>query len=216
MTDLVLSPQSLLLGGLTGYMIGSIPFAYIVTKRRTGMDIRKYGTGNVGAANTLQVTGQRTIARTVLVLDMLKGFLPVAVFELLGLSAPLVVLLPALILGHCYPVWLGFRGGRGLATATGALLLVNPGAVFLWCVTYMIGKRIKPDIRFASILATGLALAVVLGLPADFLGRTTLPFSGLSDHGTQVFLSLSVVLLIILSRHIGPFLELIGVRNSGE
>jgi glycerol-3-phosphate acyltransferase PlsY len=211
--DFSLSPESLLLGGLLGYLIGSIPFAFIITKRKAGLDIRQHGSRNVGARNAFDITGQKSIGRTVLALDLLKGLLPVLVFEYLGLSAPLIALLPALVLGHCYPVWLGFRGGRGLATAAGAMLLVSPALLFLWCLAYLLGNRIKDHVHFGSIFATGLALAAVLLVPIDILGATTLAFSGLAEHAPQLFISLLLVLLIILSRHIEPFFALVKGRS---
>lgn len=211
-----LSPESLLLGGLLGYLIGSIPFAYIIMRRKSGIDIRKHGSGNVGALNAFEVSGEKSIGRTVLALDMLKGFLPVLIFELLGDSSSLLILIPALVLGHCYPVWLGFRGGRGLATAAGALLLVFPGVVVLWGVTYLLGRRIQDDVHFASVLATCVAIILLLLVPVEMISSATLPFSGLGQLGGQLVLSISLALLIILSRLIGPFWTFVKQRNSEE
>lgn len=211
-----LTPESLLLGGLLGYLIGSIPFAYIIMRRKSGIDIRKHGSGNVGALNAFEVSGAKSIGQTVLALDMLKGFLPVLVFELLGDSSPLIVLIPALVLGHCFPVWLGFRGGRGLATAAGALLLVSPGVVVLWGVVYLLGRRMQDNVHFASVLATCVTLILLLLIPVEMISSATLPFSGLGQLGAQLLLSISLALLIILSRLIGPFWAFVKQRNSEE
>ncbi len=211
-----LTPESLLLGGLLGYLIGSIPFAYIIMRRKSGIDIRKHGSGNVGALNAFEVSGEKSIGRTVLALDMLKGFLPVLIFELLGDSSSLIVLIPALVLGHCYPVWLGFRGGRGLATAAGALLLVSPGVVVLWGVVYLLGRRMQDNVHFASVLATCVAIILLLLIPVNLISSVTLPFSGHGQLGAQLVLSISLALLIILSRLIGPFWSFVRQRNSEE
>ena len=75
----MLSLQSLLLGGIAGYLIGSIPSAYLITKWKTGIDLRKEGSKNIGARNAFEVTGNKSIGSIVLVMDLLKGLLPVLV-----------------------------------------------------------------------------------------------------------------------------------------
>lgn len=121
------------------YLVGSIPFGYLVFKWRTGRDIRAEGSGNIGATNVLRILGKRAGA-TVLLCDALKGALAAAAgiwlhargaapaglhtaretAALLGLVA---------ILGHTFPVWLRFRGGKGVATALGVFLVVGPAAI---------------------------------------------------------------------------------------
>jgi glycerol-3-phosphate acyltransferase PlsY len=139
----------------------------------------------------------------------LKGLLPVLLFELAGLSDALAVLIPALVLGHCYPVWLKFHGGRGLATMAGALLLVNPIAIVFWLLVYWISNRLSHHVHFSIIMACGAALLLILILPLNALEQTILAISGLDHSGRQFQISVGVALLIILSRHIEPFLELV-------
>src|SRR5688572_31082347 len=100
------------------YLVGSIPFAYLLTRRR-GIDLRDVGSGNVGAANVLRTTGVRA-AVLAMVLDALKGVLAVIVAQRVapGATTPMVAGL-ASVIGHIYPVWLRFRGGKGVATAAG-------------------------------------------------------------------------------------------------
>ncbi|MBZ0170259.1 glycerol-3-phosphate acyltransferase [Candidatus Methylomirabilis lanthanidiphila] len=107
---------------LLGYLAGSIPFGLLVARVTTGVDVRKTGSGNIGATNVLRVAGSRAGAVT-LALDALKGWAPVALSQILG--APEIVIAAvglAAFLGHVYPLFLGFHGGKGVATALGVLL----------------------------------------------------------------------------------------------
>jgi glycerol-3-phosphate acyltransferase PlsY len=211
----MLSLHSLLLGGIAGYLVGSIPFAYLIAKWKTGVDLRSEGSRNIGARNAFEVTGKRSIGSLVLTADLLKGLLPVLVFELCRPGNPatttevLLVLIPSLVLGHCYPVWLRFHGGRGLATIAGALLLVNPAAIAFWLFIYFMSSRFSRHVHFSAIMASGAALLVLLVLPVHFLEETTLALSGLDQSGSELKISIGVALLIILSRHIEPFLALV-------
>jgi acyl-phosphate glycerol 3-phosphate acyltransferase len=209
----MLSLHSLLLGGIVGYVIGSIPSAYLITKWKAGLDLRQEGSRNIGAMNAYEVTGKRSIGQLVLAADLLKGFLPVLVFEVAGLSEPLLVLIPALVLGHCYPIWLRFHGGRGLATTAGALALVNPPAVLIWLAIYGITKKFRDHVHFASIVASGGALLLLLVLPIKLIEATTLGMSGVQEDGRNLQVSIGLVVLIILSRHIEPFLLLLRNRS---
>ena len=141
--------------------------------------------------------------------DMLKGMVPVVVFESLGLHQALLILVPALVLGHCYPLWLRFHGGRGLATAAGAAFAINPPLVFFWLLCYVLARKIKDQVHFGAILATSATLALDLLLPLRVLERSTLAISGLDRMAPQLAMSVAVLLLIILSRHIEPFLKLV-------
>jgi acyl phosphate:glycerol-3-phosphate acyltransferase len=210
----MLSLHSLLLGGILGYLIGSIPSAYLITKRKAGLDLRREGSRNIGARNAFEVTGKRSVGQLVLAADLLKGLLPVLAFELVGWSQPLLVLIPALVLGHCYPVWLRFHGGRGLATTAGALALVNPAAPLVWLLIYGITIKFRDHVHFASIIASGGALLLLMIVPIPFLEATTLAITELQHSGSDLQISIGVVILIILSRHIEPFLAMIRSRNN--
>ena len=128
------------LGALVvGYLAGSIPFGVLVTRWAGTTDPRRVGSGNIGATNVLR-TGRRDLAALTLVADALKGTLAVLAFARLGDAGPLAALFAALgaFLGHLYPVFLGFRGGKGVATFLGCLLGVAwpAGLVFiaLWAL----------------------------------------------------------------------------------
>lgn len=107
---------------LAAYLLGSVPFGYLIGREGAGVDVRRVGSGNVGATNVLRIAGKRP-ALAVLLLDLAKGCLPVLLGRVLG--APTVVLgavAVVAVVGHVFPVFLGFRGGKGVATAIGAFL----------------------------------------------------------------------------------------------
>jgi len=111
-----------LLCALGGYLAGSIPFAVLVSRVMGLPDPRTYGSGNIGATNVLR-SGSRIAALATLVGDTMKGWAAVLVARVLGMDAELIALVGfAAFLGHVFPVWLGFRGGKGVATAAGVLI----------------------------------------------------------------------------------------------
>ena len=108
----------ILLTALAGYLVGSIPFGLLLTKAAGLGDVRKIGSGNIGATNVLR-TGNKGLAAATLLLDLAKGFVPVFLaWQVSPPAAGWTVL--GVVLGHCFPVWLGFKGGKGVATAGGA------------------------------------------------------------------------------------------------
>ena len=112
-----------------GYLLGSIPFAFLLSRRWTGLDIREAGSGNVGAANVLRTSGVMA-GVTVMLLDVAKGAGSVLVAQrlLAGDTAPAAAGLAAIV-GHIYPVWLRFKGGKGVATACGVFSVLTPAAL---------------------------------------------------------------------------------------
>ena len=122
------------------YLIGSIPFAFIITKLSGYGDIRNIGSGNVGSTNVLR-TGNKFLAITVLIFDILKGYIPTFyilnyLFNLNNNELTIYVLGSMAILGHIFPFWLKFKGGKGIATYIGYIFAVNfilgVFFVFLW------------------------------------------------------------------------------------
>ena len=103
-----------------GYLLGSIPFGLILTRMAGLGDVRSIGSGNIGATNVLR-TGNKKIAAATLAADMLKGTVAVLIGWRFGLEAALAAALGA-FLGHCFPVWLKFKGGKGVATYVGVLI----------------------------------------------------------------------------------------------
>src|SRR5687767_2515709 len=109
-----------------GYLFGSIPFAYLLARRHRGIDLRMAGSGNVGAANLLRTT-TRKIGVSAMALDVAKGVASVLVARLIdGGASGAAFAGVAAVLGHIYPVWLGFRGGKGVATTCGVFSILAP------------------------------------------------------------------------------------------
>jgi glycerol-3-phosphate acyltransferase PlsY len=148
----------LLLTGLS-YVIGSIPFGLLIAKTQ-GKDIRTMGSGNIGATNVLRCLG-KPLGIACFVLDVLKGFLPAALFPILGKTNPAFGILfgTAAILGHNFPVFLNFKGGKGVATSAGVLLGVAPLAVMIGLLTWGIVFYTSGYVSLGSIIA---ALLVIL------------------------------------------------------
>ena len=106
-----------LLAALLGYLCGSIPFGLLLTKAAGMGDVRKIGSGNIGATNVLR-TGNKGLAAATLLLDLAKGWLPVFLaWQFFPAGVPFAAL--GAVVGHCFPVWLGFKGGKGVATNAG-------------------------------------------------------------------------------------------------
>ena len=145
-----------------GYLLGSIPFGLLLTKAAGLGDIRHVGSGNIGATNVLR-TGNKGLAAATLVLDALKGVVAVLIARLAG--GPGVALLAGLfaVVGHLFPVWLGFKGGKGVATGLGVLIAVSwpvgAGACIVWLLVARFGK-ISSLAALAAFAATPVLAAV--------------------------------------------------------
>ena len=140
---------------LVSYLLGAIPFAFLVVRWLSGVDIRQVGSGNVGATNVLRSTGMPTAA-LVLALDVAKGAAPVVVGQSLG--APPGVLgacALAAVLGHVFPVFLGFRGGKGVATAAGAIGAMSPAPMVAAVLVFGLAVVWKRYVSLGSMLAVG-------------------------------------------------------------
>jgi len=190
---------------LIGYLIGSIPTAYILLRKKKGIDITRIGSGNVGAMNAFETTNSKIIGTAVLVLDLLKGML---VVFLTGLFFPdsflyCAVSLLAAVTGHCYSVWLNFKGGRGLATAAGGLILFIPHLVILWLLFWLIAYLFRKNIHFANSVAL-----ILLGI-LSFTSRNVLAKYSSPEPETPVYYGVFTIVLvsIIMSKHILPLID---------
>jgi glycerol-3-phosphate acyltransferase PlsY len=111
---------------LGGYLLGSVPAAYLAAKWSRGIDLRRHGSGNIGASNVL-ATGSRWLSIVVIIFDIGKGMLPIYIASLLGLPLYQQIIIGlATIIGHNWPVFLRFSGGRGLLTTTGVIFILSP------------------------------------------------------------------------------------------
>jgi glycerol-3-phosphate acyltransferase PlsY len=187
------------LGVLAAYLIGSIPFGYLITYWKKGIDIRTVGSGNLGATNVGRELGFRYFL-LVLFLDQSKGFLPTLAARILESQhlgswppdLPVLVALAA-ILGHTFPIYLRFRGGKGVATSLGAVLALDPISC---AVAIVVFGALLSVTRYVSLSALGGGLAFV----AAHFARDAIPFG--REHITMSIFSIAVVILLFV-RHRG-------------
>jgi len=140
---------------IVGYLLGSIPFGLLLTSAAGLGDIRRQGSGNIGATNVLR-TGNKALAAATLLLDALKGLVAVIVCGLIGATCAAAAALGAVV-GHMFPVWLGFKGGKGVATTLGVLLGLSWPVGALTCGLWL---AIAAAFRYSSLAAL---LSLLLG-----------------------------------------------------
>jgi glycerol-3-phosphate acyltransferase PlsY len=150
------------------YLLGSIPFGYLAG-RLAGIDVRKAGSGNVGATNVVRVMGKQ-YGYPVFALDVLKGFGAVKISMLIASGRPQewnspeifgILAATSSVLGHVYPPWLKFKGGKGVATSAGALLALTPVATLIGVAVWIIVFWLTRYVSLASVVAT-VALPIVI------------------------------------------------------
>jgi glycerol-3-phosphate acyltransferase PlsY len=145
---------------ILGYLLGSIPFGLIITRSAGLGDIRSIGSGNIGATNVLR-TGNKKLAAATLLLDALKATVAALIgWYVLGPEAGLLAGFAA-FLGHLYPVWLGFKGGKGVATYIGTLLGVAPWMVLVFAVVWLSVAKLSKYSSLSALIAT-LIVPVIL------------------------------------------------------
>ena len=181
-----------------GYLAGSIPFGLIVAKLFAGKDVRQSGSGNIGATNVARVVGKKLGVLT-LILDAAKGFIPVFIASRIALppdtNREIVEGLVALaaLLGHCFPIWLKLRGGKGVATGLGVLLAHRPDVAAVGLVAFAIGFAIMRRVSFGSMLAA----AAVVGALVYF-----------GPHDVTV-VPIALCAVVIIARHHGNIRRLV-------
>lgn len=153
---------------LGGYLLGSLPVGLWVGRRWKGLDVRQFGSGNIGATNVGRVCGP-VAGGLVLVCDVLKGLLPPVAGAAMELSSPWQILAAlAAILGHNYSVWLGFKGGKGIATSLGALLGIAPPVALTALLLFGIEMLLWRWVSLGALLgAFSLPLLMPLYYPGD-------------------------------------------------
>jgi glycerol-3-phosphate acyltransferase PlsY len=188
---------------LAAYLIGSIPFGLLIAKTK-GVDIRKQGSGNIGATNVLRCLG-KPLGITCFVLDVLKGYLPAALFPLVvqGSSSLGILFGGAAILGHNFPIYLKFKGGKGVATSAGVLLGVAPLAVLLGILTWAAVFFASGYVSLGSIIAS--VVVAVVG------------WIRIGTYGLTVAIALTLLGALAIWRHRANIKRLIeGTENKFE
>jgi glycerol-3-phosphate acyltransferase PlsY len=141
---------------VVAYLVGGIPFGYLLVRWKTGEDVREKGSGNIGATNVLRTTG-RAVAVATLLLDIAKGMFAVWVADKLSHASPVWMSLAALAVmaGHAYPVFLKFQGGKAVASFIGAFLYLTPIPMIAALVVFIIVVAATRQISMGSIVAAG-------------------------------------------------------------
>lgn len=194
-----MSTSFLLIVLLVAYLIGAIPCGVLLTRFFGAGDIRAAGSGNIGATNVYRVAGKK-LGLLTLFGDALKGALPVAVakFALLLPEWGIAAVAVAAFLGHCYPVYLGFRGGKGVATALGIYLILSPWAVLI-----------------AFVLFAGILYATRYVSLGSIAAATLLPFLVLLINRSNELLAASLLIsILVILRHSANIRRLLDKTES--
>ncbi|MBK9333537.1 MAG: glycerol-3-phosphate acyltransferase [Ignavibacteria bacterium] len=186
-------------------MIGSIPTAYILIKIKYGKNLSEEGSGNIGARNTLDVTGSKADGIIVLLADLIKGLVPAFLLITYGDLGKwqLIIPLTLLVAGHNFSVWIKFKGGRGLATAAGVFIALDFIFVILWLAFYFIADIFIKNANVSTVialLAIPLTVWIFPGPAVEFLNPV---LSGGDDliYCLTIFISIGTVILL---KHIEP------------
>lgn len=169
------------------YLIGSIPWGFLLTRITRGIDVREYGSGRIGMSNVMRTAGIK-LALPVLLLDMTKGALAVFFARALSNHNPSVEAVAGLLalVGHNWPVFLMFRGGRGLATGAGAVGVLDPLALGLAIVSFIPVTLISRFLSLGSL--TGVTVAVLVIVVKYILGNTPTPYLAFALVGGAIIL----------------------------
>ncbi len=182
---------------ICSYLLGSIPFGYILVRLFQGIDVRSIGSGNIGATNVAR-TGGKKLAIATFVLDTFKGWLPVFLVLILPWipsSSPVqlhtLATFAALlaVVGHMFPVWLGFKGGKGVATGFGVFLALAPAAALSAFALFLVIVILTRYVSLGSILGSAALPVALWWLDRDLF------------HATALAISSAVALLVVIRHH---------------
>ncbi|MCL1976293.1 MAG: glycerol-3-phosphate 1-O-acyltransferase PlsY [Firmicutes bacterium] len=181
----------LLLTLVCSYLLGSFPSAYFITKRVRGLDIRSVGSGNVGSTNAVRILGL-PLGALVFVTDVLKGLIPALLGKWLGGESVAILAGLCSLIGHIFPVWLEFKGGKGVATALGVALALFPVLGLTAFATWVITLFLTDRVAVASVAAAAALGAMVL------VNIPLLPYK----------IGFTIIALLVIWKHRSNFLTL--------
>ncbi|MBI5779921.1 MAG: glycerol-3-phosphate 1-O-acyltransferase PlsY [Planctomycetes bacterium] len=209
---------------VVGYLIGSIPFGYIIVKLRKGIDIRTVGSGNIGATNVVRIAGLPWGILCFL-LDAAKGFLPTlyVIYNLtcspraeivvthgdfggctvIEMTSGAIIGL-SLIIGHLFPVYIRFRGGKGVATALGVFLALTPEATIVSFIIWLVLFSLFRYVSVASIMA-----AVSLPISFGWITQSKYPIRSIWEYYYGLFIVCIIVAILVIIKHIPNIKRLI-------
>jgi len=193
---------------VVSYLLGSIPSAYLVVRLVSGKDLRTQGSGNIGAMNSYEVTHKKWIGTVVFFCDAFKGILAVLFVKIVFYGDfPAMALAGLCVLaGHNFSIFLKFSGGRGLSTAVGVFVLLNPLVIVIWSIFWIITYYlIYKNVHVANACATLILPLTTFFIPLSLINSTSLLAVGTSN---EFLLSVFLMSALILIRHIKPIREL--------
>ncbi|MDG2187079.1 MAG: glycerol-3-phosphate 1-O-acyltransferase PlsY [Hyphomicrobiales bacterium] len=186
---------------ILSYLFGSIPFGLILTKKFLKLDIREFGSKNIGATNVLR-TGNKKIALITLLLDFCKGLIPLLIAIFLNINNPIIIGFAAFF-GHIFPIWIKFKGGKGVATYIGIITIISPIVsllfILIWIIVFLI-------FRYSSLSSTICAtITPIIYIGVYYFSINSLIINKLfSFYQDNFFINLIFILFmstILLYRH---------------
>ncbi|MFI5251168.1 MAG: glycerol-3-phosphate acyltransferase [Bacteroidota bacterium] len=192
-----------LYSSIFGYLIGSFPTAYVLLKWRRGVDVRKLGSGNVGAMNMVDITGSAWLGALTMFIDVFKGVMAVTLCRLWISEDTSVISAAGLasVIGHNYSIWLKGKGGRGIATAAGVIAVLGWAFIAIWAILWIVGYVPTKNIHTANIVATILSPVVMAFVPSAYF-QSVIPGYTEINHFMIV---VSLLMGLILVRHSDQF-----------
>ena len=203
--------MNFIISAAIGYILGSIPTAYLLFKRKHNEDITLKGTGNVGAHNIYEVTNSKTLGLIVMIIDLAKGTLsaliPLLIFDDVFIYSAISSIFA--IFAHCFNPTISFKGGRGLATTAGVSIIIFPYLLVIWVILWLLFYIIKKDILFGNISAT-IFTGVIFLTTTDIAIKYANP---LPDSKSTMVLFVISILLLVFIKHIEPLKDLISNKS---
>ena len=196
-----------LLSAIIGFLLGSIPTAYLIIKRAKGIDITEAGSNNVGAMNSYRVSKSKRLGLLVMLIDIGKGYLSVLATKYIFGDIFIYPAIAAIfaVFAHCFNPWLGFKGGRGLATAAGISISIIPYFLVVWGLLWVMFFILKKNILFSNISSTIFSLIV-------FFNTTEIAVKYVNpvpENLSSLVLLITSVMIIIIIKHLEPLKELL-------
>lgn len=192
---------------LISYFLGCFPSAFLLTKIFFNINILKAGTGNVGAMNSYDITRKKWVGIAVFILDALKAVLALYITaEISGQNQNLLAFSSFfIILGHNFNIFLGFKGGRGLASASAISIVINYIAVSLWCVIWcFVYFLLRRNVHIANIIATLWSTIIIFLMPLNLINL----FSSFYFVDAEIFKNMLLLIsALIFIRHTKPLIE---------
>lgn len=192
--------MKLILYVVVPYLIGAIPFSYLIVKYISKKDLRAEGSGNLGTLNSYEVTNNKWIAVSVLGLDIIKGAMAILLAYKIYNTNPIAVLLSGIfvVVGHNWNVLLKFRGGRGLATAAGVSFITNFVPLLIWLISWLISKKALSNIHRTNCLSSVIAIITLWILPLELISKLN---SVCSIDSEIIRIMFTLINILILAGH---------------